>query len=127
MQAITEKLDRLAEFHAQRDVLNIDKQALIDQLLTPEIKSRLAEIEAEFGEKAEAVNANIAALEAEIKAAILTHGESVKGQHFQAVWSRGRVAWDDKGLSGYAKAHPELLEFRKQGEPSVSIRRVASS
>jgi hypothetical protein len=127
MQSITEKLDRLAEFHAQRDVLSMDKQSLIDQVLTPEIKARLVEIEAEFSEKAEAVNANIATLEAEIKADILAHGESVKGQHFQAVWSKGRVSWDDKGLSGYAKAHPELLEFRKQGEPSVSIRRVAGS
>jgi hypothetical protein len=127
MHIIREKLDRLMEFHAQRDVLNMDKRALIDQVLTPDIKARLAEIEAEFGAKAEAVNAKIAALEAEIKAEVLAHGESMKGRHFQAVWSQGRVSWDDKGLRGYAKAHPELLEFRKQGEASVSIRRVASS
>ena len=49
-------------------------------------------------------------------------GETVKGDHLQAVWSKGRASWDDKALMGYTKAHPELLEFRKQGEPSVSIR-----
>ena len=44
-ETISEKLDRLAEFLAQKDRLAIDKQTLIDQVLTAEIKARLAEIE----------------------------------------------------------------------------------
>ena len=122
MQTIVEKLDQLAEFHAQRDVLNMDKQAAIDSLFTPEIKAQLAEIEAEFGDKAQAVIENVATLESEIKAAVLMHGETIRGSRLMAVWSKGRAAWDDKGLMGYAKAHPELMELRKQGEPSISIR-----
>ena len=119
---IKQKLDQLAEFHAQRDVAMLEKQALLDEIYTAEIKSRMAEIEAEFAGKTEAVNENIAALEAEIKQAVVAHGASVKGTVFHAVFAKGRVSWDTKSLDGYATAHPELLSFRKEGEPSVSIR-----
>jgi hypothetical protein len=127
MQAIVEKLDRLAEFQSQRDILSLDKQAALDSVLTPEIKAKLAEIEAEFSDKAQSVNENIAALEAEIKADVLAHGETVRGSRLMAVWNKGRVSWDDKGLQGYMKAHPDLAEFRKQGEPSISIRVTGKS
>ena len=123
-EPIADKLDRLAEFQAQKDMLAIDKQALIDQVLTPELKARLEEIDAEFAGRSEAVDANIAALETEIKEGVLSKGATVRGSHYMAVWNRGRVAWDDKSLSHYAQAHPELLQYRRQGEPSISIRKV---
>jgi phage host-nuclease inhibitor protein Gam len=100
----------------------LEKQRLLDEVYSAEIKSRMAEIEAEFAGKTEAVNENIAALEAEIKQAIIAHGASVKGSVFHAVFAKGRISWDTKSLEGYATAHPELLTFRKEGEPSVSIR-----
>ena len=117
-------LDQLADFYAQRDVLALQKQELIDQVLTAEIKAKLADIDSEFGTKGEAVSANIADLESTVKAMTLTNGETVKGSHLQAVWVKGRVSWDDKGLSGYAKAHPEIESLRKQGDPSVSLRKI---
>ena len=116
------KLDQLAEFQSQRDVAMLEKQRLFDEVYSAEIKQRMAEIEAEFAGKTEAVNENIAALESEIKQAIIAHGASVKGTVFHAVFAKGRVSWDTKSLEGYATAHPELLIFRKEGEPSVSIR-----
>ena len=119
---IKQKLDTLAEYQAQRDAAMLEKQALIDAIYTAEIKARVAEIEAEFAGKTEGVNTNIATLEAEIKQAVLEHGASVKGLFFHAVFSKGRVSWDTKSLDGYATAHPELLSFRKEGEPSVSLR-----
>jgi len=119
---IKQKLDQLAEFQSARDVAMLEKQALLDEIYTAEIKARMAEIEAEFAGKTETVNENIAALEAEIKQAIIVHGASVKGSFLHAVFAKGRVSWDTKSLDGYATAHPELLSFRKEGEPSVSIR-----
>ncbi|HSR48346.1 MAG TPA: hypothetical protein VLL77_10235 [Anaerolineales bacterium] len=124
MLAIGEKLKRLETFYAQRDALEGEKQALVDQVLSPEVKKRLDEIDAEVAAKAEAVEANIAGLEAEIKADVLAHGESVKGEGVQAVWSKGRMTWDSKGLASYSESHPEILEFQKTGEPSVSLRRT---
>jgi protoporphyrinogen oxidase len=124
MLVIAEKLNRLSTLYAQREALEAQKQALIDQVLAPETKKRLEEIEAEFAEKDRGAQANIEALEGEIKEETLALGESVKAAGFQAVWAKGRVSWDGKGLSTYSQSHPEVLQFRKEGEPSVSIRRL---
>ncbi len=119
-----QKLDQLAELQAQAEYLALQKQALIDAVLTAEIKAKLAEIEAEFAPGAETVAANIATLTTEVKADVIAAGSTVKGAHLQAVFSKGRVSWDTKALDGYAAAHPEITPFRKEGEPSVSIRKV---
>jgi hypothetical protein len=121
---IAEKLDRLASFQAERDVLAMQKQELIDQLLTPEIKARLEEIETEFAGRFELVDERIQALQEEVRAEVIRHGSSVKGTFLRAVWHQGRVAWDTSGMDRYALSNPEVLRFRKQGEPYVSITRV---
>jgi hypothetical protein len=38
---ISQKLDQLANYQAQKDYFALQKQELIDQFLTPEIKARL--------------------------------------------------------------------------------------
>ena len=121
---ITEKLNKLANFYAQRDLVALQKQELIDAILTSEIKARLSEIESEFALKSEGVNANIANIESEIRASVLAAGISIRGEFLHAVFSKGRVSWDTRGLDGYAIAHPEITSFRKTGEPSVSIRKI---
>lgn len=120
---IVQKLDQLANFQAQKDYLGLQKKELIDQVLTPEIKARLEEIETEFAGRAEIVDANIQALEEEIKNELIKKGETVKGSFLSAVWCKGRVSWDTNALDGYARAHPEIIGFRKQGEPYVTIRK----
>ena len=120
-EKIANQLDQLANFMAQRDVLNLQKKELIDQVLTPEIRARLEEIEAEFAGKLEGAEANIAALEEEIRQTALQHGASVRGAFLRVVWHKGRVSWDTQSLDRYAQAHPEVGAFRKQGEPYVSI------
>ena len=121
---ISEKLDQLANYQAQRDVFELEKQALIDQLIPPEIRARIEEIDAEFAGKSEAVNANIAALEAEIREDVLRQGASVKGSFLRVEYHPGRISWDTKRLDAYARSRPEILGFRKQGEPYISIKKV---
>lgn len=121
-QEIKSKLDSLANYQAHKALLDMDKQALIDKVITPEIKKQIADIESEFVGKSQAVNENISALESEIRQAVLTFGTSVKGAILHAVYSAGRVSWDTKSLDGYAAAHPEIAAFKKQGDPSVSLR-----
>lgn len=121
---IQNKLDELSELYAQRDLATLDKQRLLDEILTAEIKARMADIDAEFSGKTKVVDEKIKALEAEVKQDVLQNGASVKGQFLHAVFTKGRVTWDSKSLDGYAKAHPELLEYRKEGDPSVSLRKV---
>src|SRR3990170_6673831 len=126
MLAIGEKLERLADLYLQLDAVDAEKQKLINQILTPEAKARIAEIEVEFAQKVEAASANIESLEASIKTETLALGESVRGASFQAVWNKGRLSWDSKGLTAYSESNPEILQFRKEGEPSVTIRRVSA-
>ncbi len=121
---ISAMLDQLANFYAQRDVLALQKQELIDQILTPEIKARLEEIETEFAGRLESVEENITRLEAEVRDEALRHGASVKGSFLKAVWNRGRVSWDTRGMERYSQEHPEILAFRKQGQPYISIIKV---
>ena len=102
--------------------LNTEKQALIDQVLTPEIKAQLEEIDAEFDPKVEALNQRNQALIDTVKGEVLAVGQTLNGDYHQAVYTKGRVSWDTKALDGYAVAHPEVATFRKEGAPSVSIR-----
>lgn len=117
-------LDQLSEYQSQRDVLGLRKQELIDTLLTPEIKWQITEIEAEFQGKALTVDENINILTADIKEAVITCQETVKGSHLMAVFVRGRVTWDGKRLDGMMSLIPALRDARKEGDPSVTIRRI---
>lgn len=47
---IEQEINELNELYAQKNVLELQKQARIDEVITPEIKSRLDTIEAEFDE-----------------------------------------------------------------------------
>lgn len=91
---ITKKLDDLSELYAQRDLSEIDKQKLINTILTDEIKVKIAEIEAEFSDKNKIVFEKIALLENEIKELVKQNGASIKGRFLHAVFTKGRVSWD---------------------------------
>lgn len=119
---ILSKLEQLKELDAKAEIVRLDKKAAIDGVLTPEIRAQLAAIDAEFDQKEESVSRAIAEVEAEIKLAVLSAGETVKGA-YTAVYAKGRVSWDSKALAGYAAAHPEIERFKSIGAPSVSIRR----
>ena len=121
---IKQALDELANLRAASDAIALEKQALIDTILTQEIKEKIAEIDAEFAGKVEDVKEKADALEAEIRQAVIECGATVKGTFLQALWVKGRVSWDGKSLEGYMAAHPEIAAFRKQGEPSCTIRTV---
>jgi hypothetical protein len=88
------------------------------------IETRKLEIAAEFGEKAGAVEANIAKLTAKIKSAVAEAGVSVKGRYYHAVYVKGRVTWNTDMLDGLIIQLPALEKARKTGEPSVTLRKV---
>jgi hypothetical protein len=123
-ETIIDKLNRLAEFQARKDMLHLEKQELINQVIPLEIRQRLDEIEAEFSGRMEAVTENIELLESEIREDVLDCKSSMNGSYLQAVWNRGRRGWDSKGLEDYAQNHPEILTYRRQGEPYITIRKI---
>lgn len=121
---IEEMLDQLAEFKSQRALIDIQKQELINAVLTPEIRKAVGDIEAEFVLKSAAVDENISTLEEQIKTDTVQGGQSVKGAYLQAVYSKGRVSWDSKMLDGMIALVPQLEKARKVGEPSITIRAI---
>lgn len=124
MMMTSDKLNQLSEFYSQRELLNLKKQELIDQVLTPELKKQIGDIEAEFQLKTIAVEENITYLEADIKKEVLATGATAKGLNIMAVWNKGRTSWDSDKLKGMAILIPQLKEAMKVGEPTVSFRKI---
>jgi len=118
------KIERYSDIGVGIDLVSQEKASLIDEVLTPEIKEKLAEIDAEFEPKIEQLLQEKSQLEAEIKDEVLNAGRTIKGTYHSFVWSKPRVSWDTKALDGYALAHPEIAQFRAEGSPSVSVRKA---
>ena len=121
---IETQLDQLANLQAQADVIRLQFTELRRTIITPEIQAQLDELDAEMLSTLEPVTQATNDLTEAIKENVITTGASVKGTFLQAVYSKPRVTWDNKGLDGFMVAHPEIKAFRKEGEPSVSIRTV---
>ena len=123
MQPI-EMLEALTQLYAQRDLLSIDKKYAKQLAMPPEVAKALDDIETEYAPKEIAITEKIMDLEEQVKAAVAETGATTKGGSLQAVFAKGRVTWDSKGLEGLMVAVPQLGQFRKVGNPSVSIRKV---
>lgn len=118
---VVRKLERLADLRAAVDVARMDYESKRKDILK-KVQAELDALEAEFQPTLEGAEANAAALEAEIRNDVLLRGESLHGGVYQAIYVKGRVSWDNQGITDYAAAHPEVLRFRKEGQPSVSLR-----
>jgi len=69
-----EKLDRLAELDAHRDVIQLDKETLKQSVIPKEIKEQLADIDAEYNPQLEIIAVERAQLEAEIRNDVMVSG-----------------------------------------------------
>lgn len=119
-----ELLEKLTEAYAQRDVLNIDHAQARDNAIPDEVEAVLADIDTEYQPKLDVISEKIAQLEEQAKAAVLVEGESVKAGALHAVYSKGRISWDGKKLDGMMSLIPQLKAARKEGEPSVTLRKT---
>jgi hypothetical protein len=122
-EGITVKLDKLTEIRAAADLTRADYEAKRAEILG-KVQSELDALEAEYAPLLQASSEHADSIMAEIKNDVLRHGTSVRTDSVQAVYAKGRISWDAKGLGQYAEAHPDIMEYRKQGEPTVSIRFV---
>ena len=117
-------LDQLAELQSKLDVLNMREQEIRDSIVPAEVKKQLDDLKSEFDGQRLACQENINELREAIVSEIKSNGTSVKGARLHAIFVKGRVTWDSKGVEGFALAHPELMAYRKEGEPSVSFRSI---
>jgi hypothetical protein len=125
-EQVVRKLERLADLRAAVDVSRMDYEAKRAGILK-KVQAELDALELEFQPVLEAAEANAGALEAEIKNDVLLRGESLRAGVYQAVYMKGRVSWDSRGINDFARSHPEVLQFRKEGQPSVTLRVAGAS
>lgn len=109
---IVQALDELAALRERLAVTEGERERLIAR------QSKIAALTAEISALTDAVGE----LDAFIRAGVLAAEKTVKGEQLMAVFNQGRSTWDGKRLDGYAAAHPEILDFKKVGSPTVSIR-----
>lgn len=119
-----EKLNKLYELKTVMTETEERKQAEIDTILTPEILAQVEEIRKKWADTTESMTAEIAELEAEIKADVLAGKETVKGNKLMAVWKKGRVTWDGDKLDGMMVLIPQLDAARIVADPTVAIQKV---
>ena len=115
------KLERLSNLREAADAARLDYETKKQEILK-KVQAELDALEVEYQPLMDTVNENIEDLETEIRTDVLLHGESVSGGAYRAIYSKGRVTWDGRGIEEYAGKHPELLKFRKQGTPIVTLR-----
>jgi len=119
--SIVSTLARLDDAKSGKEVYTKKKQDLVNSVITDDIKQQIKDIEAEFAPDIERFDEVITALTDEVKEATIAHGSSVKGEYMKSTFVKGRVTWDSKGLEGYAVANPDVLMFKKTGNPSARI------
>jgi hypothetical protein len=120
---VSEKLKRLTDLRTAADATRLDYEAKHAEIIK-KVQAEMDSLEAEYKPLLDSVDENISKLETEIKTDVLLYGESVNGGRFRAVYTKGRTSWDNQGIEKYAELHPDVLLFRKQGPPSVSLRIV---
>ena len=115
------KLERLSNLRAAADVTRLDYEAKRLEILK-KVQAELDALDVEYRPLMDTVEENISELENEIRTEVLVHGETVSGGTYRAVYTKGRTSWDSDGIEKYAQHHPEVLQFRKQGQPNVTLR-----
>jgi len=112
------ELIRREKFDLQKEMERNTRQVYED------IAKRKADIEAEFAGSRQAVEENIDRLKELIKANVKQVRQSVRGDFYHAVYVNGRITWNTDKMEAWMHDHPFLAEARKEGEPSVTIRKI---
>jgi hypothetical protein len=115
-------LDTLSQQRVEAAGLHDAMIAAILRNLPPDEAARVQAIVQEFTEREAELKAAIATSEQQVKEAVLASGATAQGTYLQALIMAPRVTWDNKAMAVYATLHPEVLAYRKVGEPSVQIR-----
>jgi len=120
---VSAKLERLSNLRGAAEIARLDYESKRAEILR-QVQAELDALDFEYKPILDATEENIAALENEIKTDVLLYGETVSGGSYRASYTQGRVSWDNEGMTKYAASHPDVLQFRKQGQPIVSLRVV---
>jgi hypothetical protein len=117
-------LERLAYYREETAKLEDELTTAIASVIPPDVQKAIDEVKAELQPDIDQARKKAAETEQAIRDYVILNGESEKGGGLEAVICSGRVSWDTKGLDKAIALIPGLAEFRKKGEPYVTIRSV---
>ena len=120
---IEKALDQLAVSRQKLEDLQAKKSQKINEVMR-EIQPKIKEIDEDFADTENSLRSDVETLEKEIREATISSAVSVKGKFLHSVYNKGRITWDTKGLEGFAKAYPEVKDFKKEGAPFITIRPI---
>lgn len=124
-EEILSLMNQYVEMKAQAAQHESEKQRLIEDTLPPDVRQRVAEIEAEFAGKSQAAEEALAQLEEKIKAAVVAAQANVAVEGMKVSYHSGRVTWDSKGLDEAMASDPQIAEaigqYKKQGKDYASF------
>lgn len=115
-------LNTLSALRVEYSSMPETKMAAILHQLDPATAERVRAIIGECDEHEAQLKADIAEQEAAVKTYVLATGAGGHGTYLQAIIIAPRITWDTKAMEVYSTLHPEILPYRKVGEPSVQIR-----
>ena len=118
---IVSKLNQLAEMRTAADSARAKYEAERAEILRS-VQAELDRLDAAHEPLLRTAAEHVARLEAGIKNDVFRHGSTIRGATLYAVFTRGHVTYDTKAITRYAETHPELLEYQRTSEPTVSIR-----
>ena len=117
-------IEKYADLIERQTFLTESLNELLERTIPAEVKAQLEEIKAEYQPMIEQAQTALAETKAEIEEKVIKTAFTWKGTRFMAVWNKGRETWDGKALDGFAMAHPEILQAKKIGNPTVTFRQV---
>ena len=123
-RTVEQMLDTMAELEAQRELLRLDVEGIKEGLIPDDVKQQLLDMDVEYAVQFAEIDSRIALLDEQIRMAVLSLGDNVKGQYRHAVYVKGRVSWDTRGLDKLSYRVPEVMEYRREGQPSVRIGKI---
>lgn len=96
----------------------------ITKHIPPDVLEKIEELKAERKTEIDNFDAKLGVLAAKIRDAVKEAKVTVKSDRFMAVYTPPGYSWNGDKLAGFATAHPEILDFRTQDNPIVSIKGV---
>ena len=117
---IINTLEQLKEVNAALEITRLDYEAQRAAILAT-VQNELDELAAEYEPLLATARERLQTLENDAKQQVIATGETAKVEGLAVVFVKGRTSWNTKALDGYAAAHPEIEQFRTQGQPSARI------
>jgi phage host-nuclease inhibitor protein Gam len=125
-EEIVQLMNKYMDLKSQIVLLEADRKKLIDEAIPKDVRDKVAEIEQEFEGKNELAQKDLASLEEQIKAGVVSVQKSLVVKGLKVSFHSGRVSWDAKGLEGVLKSNPDVAKvispYKKQGKDYASFR-----